>query len=166
MRGMAGVLFGLVALFSSRPSLAPLASWLSTFMLINGAVALVGGLGSNLRTMLREAAVYLAAAAALILWPRSRLLTPVHVLVITALATGFLQVRLAMSLHRIVGHEWPLVLAGVSSIVLGVMLAVYATIDTRNFLQVTGEYAFVWGELLLIAAVALGARRRPSWIRT
>ena len=163
---MAGVLLGLLALFSMRPSLAHLASWLSAFMLLNGAVTLVGGLGSNLRTMLREAAVYFAAATALILWPRSGWLTPVHILVVTALATGFLQLRLAMSLHRIVGHEWPLLLAGITSMVLGVMLAIYATIDARNFLQVTGEYAFVWGELLLIAAVALGARRRPSWIRT
>lgn len=166
MRGMAGVLFGLLALFSLRPSLAPLATWLSTFMLINGAIALVGGLGSNLRTMLHEGAIYLAAATALILWPRSTLLTPVHVLVITALATGFLQVQLALSLHRIAGHEWPLVLAGITSMVLGVMLALYARIDARNFLQVTGEYSFVWGELLLIGALALGARRRPSWIRT
>jgi len=76
-----------------------------------------------------------------------------------ALATGIVEIVLAVRLRRVLTGEWLLILSGVLSVGLGVMLVLYPATGLVTLTLWVGAYALLFGVVMLGFAFRLRARR-------
>ncbi len=79
-----------------------------------------------------------------------------------AIATGIVEIIAAIQLRKEIENEWLLGIAGVASVLFGVLLAIWPGAGALAVLWVIGVYAIVFGVLLLILAFRLRNWGRQS----
>lgn len=110
--------------------------------------------------MLLEALAGIAAGVAALVWPQVTAVALLLVIAAWAILTGILELLAAFRLRRQLEGEWALGLAGVVSIVLGLLLALRPGSGLIAMVWFVGAYAILFGILLVV----LGLRLR-SWHR-
>jgi uncharacterized membrane protein HdeD (DUF308 family) len=133
-------------------------AWMTGFLLLNGVLAVIAGLGWGVRQVAVEGLLDLGFAGLLAVWYG---VIPVTLVAVWALATGLVQLWTSLTVHGLVPGEWPLALGGVASIVLCAFLLFNPGVGRGEFWSLVGVFAVVWGELTLIMAWGL-TRRAPT----
>jgi uncharacterized membrane protein HdeD (DUF308 family) len=165
LRGLAGVVFGIVAFAWMPYTSVALAVLFSTYLLISGAFVLIGPDGHSW-AMKVEGAVNLLASALILVWAGMHATVPTLPVAAWAIAAGSSQVWAALQLHGLVAYEWPLLLAGLTTIALAIVLSVYRASPISSCYALIGEYAVVWGEFSLVMGFGLiASSRRPAGMR-
>jgi uncharacterized membrane protein HdeD (DUF308 family) len=163
-RGVASVLIGIAAFALAGRTLSVLTLLLATYLLVNGAFALIGSSDGHSWAMKVEGAVDIYASVLIVIWPGVSALLPTLFVAAWAVLAGSLQIWTALRLHGLVAHEWPLLLGGVVTIVLAITLWVYRGSNLPSLYGLIGEYAVVWGEFIFVMAFGLTPSRlvRPA----
>jgi len=161
IRGIIGVIFGIVAFVWPGLTLAALVLLFGAYALLDGIADIAYGIsgarsGGHSWALLLAGIVGIGAAIVTFLWPAITLLVLVLVIGIWAVIRGVLQLVAAVRLRNIIRGEWLLVLSGILSIALGVLVFLYPMTGAIVLAWWVGAYAFVAG----IALIALGIRLR------
>jgi uncharacterized membrane protein HdeD (DUF308 family) len=169
LRGLIAVAFGVLALAWPKLTLLGLVVLFAAFALFGGVVSIWGAL-VNRKTddawlmLLLLGLVSVGAGIIAIVRPDITLLVLVLLMGANAIATGVLDIALAVRLRREIRGEWVLVLAGLISIAFGVLVFLFPDAGALAMVWLIGFYAIAIGILLLVAAWRL--RRHPeaaSW---
>src|SRR5438093_2444204 len=150
LRGLAGIIFGIITFISPAISLAALVLVFGAYALVDGVLAIISAIrwrGEVDRwwVLLLEGLAGIAAGIVTFLWPGITALALLYVIAAWALVTGVFEIAAAIRLRRAITGEWLLALSGVFSIALGVLLVL---LPGPGALAVTiwiGAYAFVFG---------------------
>lgn len=167
LRGLFGVLFGLVALLMPGATMLSLVLLFAVYMAADGISAIVSAVRAARRDerwggFLLEGIVDLVAGAAAFLWPAITVFAFVMLVAAWALISGALMLWSAFSLSRTHGRGW-LIVAGLASVVYGALLIVAPLIGAIVLTWWIGAYALVFGIALLVLAFRLrGHRPRPG----
>src|SRR3954451_6311570 len=158
LRGIAAILFGVLALMWPGPTVFALVLLFGAYALVDGVFTLASALGRN-RDGTRSWLIVQGIAGILMgiltfVWPGATALVLLWLIAAWALITGVLQVVAAARLRREMRHEWLLALSGVLSVVFGILLIVWPAAGALAVVTLIGAYAIVFG----IALVALGVR--------
>jgi uncharacterized membrane protein HdeD (DUF308 family) len=157
LRGLAAIAFGVILWVQPGISLAALVLLFGAYCMADGIFAvwtaiagakdseqwwlllLVGllGIGIGILTFVAPGVTALALLFYIAIW---------------AIATGVLEIAAAIRLRKEIDNEWLLLLAGLASVVFGVMLAARPGAGALAVLWLIGSYAIVFGVLLLILA--------------
>ena len=161
LRGIAGVLFGIITFIAPGISLATLVLVYGAYALVDGVFAVVSAVrrhGSTDRwwVMLIEGIAGIAAGLVTFFWPGITALALLYLIAVWSLLTGVMEVIAAVRLRKIIAGEWLLALSGVLSIGFGVLLALFPAPGALAVVLWIGAYAIVFGCLL----IALGLRLR------
>jgi uncharacterized membrane protein HdeD (DUF308 family) len=70
-----------------------------------------------------------------------------------AIVTGVIEIAAAFSGGLLVAQEWTLALAGVLSMLLGILLIVRSDVVLLSLIWLIGAYAIVFGVILIILAI-------------
>jgi len=165
LRGLLAILVGVVTFMWPSITLAALVFLFAGYALLNGVLAIAGAVRAaeareRWGVLLLEGIVGILAAVVTVLWPGITALALVFVIAAWAIVTGVAEVAAAVRLRRIIQHEWLLALAGVASVVFGVLIGAMPVVGALVIALWVGAYLLVFGVLLL----ALGFRLR-SWSR-
>lgn len=169
LRGLAAIIFGLLALLATGVTILSLVLVFAATMLVDGVLNLIIGLRSIRRRerwgvfVLQGVASLLVAAIAL-LAPGVTVLAFVYLMAGWALASGVLALVAAVRLRGDHGRWW-LGLSGVLSVLAGLALAIAPLIGALVLTWWLGAYAVVFGVTLLVLAFRLRPHRqegRPS----
>ena len=163
VRGVLGIMFGLVAILYIRITLGE-------FVLLFGAYVLLDGLcsiASALRAAARVTAawpVLLEGAVSVVLgvlaWVSPHMSRGLLYLIATwGIITGILEIVAAVRLSRASSSQWFLALAGVSSVLVGMLLMGLPSAGSASVVRLIGIYALVFGGMILIAAFRLRGGR-------
>jgi uncharacterized membrane protein HdeD (DUF308 family) len=166
LRGIAAILFGVLALVWPGPTVFALVLLFGAYALVDGVFTLASALGRNrdgTRTGSRGWLIVQGIAGILMgiltfVWPGATALVLLWLIAAWALIIGVLQVVAAARLRREMRHEWLLALSGVLSVVFGILLIVWPAAGALAVVTLIGAYAIVFG----IALVALGVRLRRN----
>jgi uncharacterized membrane protein HdeD (DUF308 family) len=162
LRGIAAILFGVLAAIVPGLTLALLVMLFGAYALIEGGfnvVAAVRGAtgGRAWWALLLEGLVSLAAGVVAFIMPGLTALALVYLIAAWAVFTGILEIAAAVRLRKHITGEWWLALTGVLSIAFGVLVAFFPGAGALAMVLWIGAYSIVFGILLL--AVAFKLRR-------
>ncbi len=160
IRGLLAVLFGLAAIVWPRLTLLVLVLLFGAYALVDGVIAVVVSLQvrrvfTRWWVLLLEGLVGIIAGLLTFLWPGITALALLYVIAAWAIVTGVFEIAAAFSGRAPAGQEWALALAGVLSVLLGVLLAILPGVGLLSLVWLIGVYAIVFGILLLIRAFQL-----------
>ena len=158
LRGLAGILFGIITFIAPGISLAALVLLFGAYAFADGVLAIVTAIrrrgNDRWGMLLLEGLVGVAAGVLTLLWPGITALALLYVIAAWALVTGAFEIAAAIRLRKVITGEWILALSGILSIALGLLLIVAPGPGALAVVIWIGAYAFVFGALLF----ALGLR--------
>ena len=161
IRGVVAILFGVIALVFPPVAIGVLVGLFAAWALIDGANSLLTGIrtrGVDRSWWLEvlEGAISVAAGVIALVLPG--IASDVLLLLIAAWAivTGVVQIITAIRLRTVIAGEAWLALAGVASIMFGVVLLVFPTAGALSIAWLIASFAIVFGAFL----VMLGWRLR------
>jgi len=166
LRGLAGIVFGIIAFFAPGVSFAALVLVFGAYAFVDGIFNVASAIRRRGATdrwwlLLLEGLVGIAAGVATFIWPGITALALLYLIAAWALVTGAFEIAAAIRLRKVITGEWLLVLSGIASIALGVALVIFPGPGALVLVLWIGAYALVSGALL----IALSFRLR-SWDRS
>jgi len=171
LRGIVGILFGVVTFFEPGISLAALVLAFGAYSFADGVLTLVTAVRRRRSTdrwwlLVLEGIAGILVGIATLFLPGITALVLLYLIAAWALVTGVLEVAAAIRLRKVITNEWLLALSGVASIILGVLLILAPGPGALAVVIWIGAYAFVFGVLLVALSFrlrSLGApRHRPQ----
>ena len=155
VRGVAAILFGLVALIWPGLTLAVLIIVYGAYAIVDGAFAIVAGFragGTRRWLLLAESVFSILAGLIALFWPGITALVLLYVISLWAIFGGLLRIAGAVLLRREIDNEWTMALSGVLWILLGVVLVALPGIGLLSLAWLIGVFALGAGITLLALA--------------
>jgi uncharacterized membrane protein HdeD (DUF308 family) len=169
LRGLAAVLFGVLAFVWPGATLISLVWLFGAFALVNGILSfalaakapkgyprfgslILGGLLGILAGLLAFVMPAITALGLLIL------------IAVWAMLTGILEIVAAIKLRKEINNEWLLILVGILSLVFGVLLLLQPGAGALVLIWWIGAYALVFGILLFVLAFRMRRFRKEGLV--
>lgn len=164
IRGVAAILFGIAAFLWPGLTLTVLVLLFGAYALVDGIFAVVGGFTARAEqerwwVLILEGIAGIALGVLTFLWPYITALVLLYFIAAWAIVTGVLEVAAAIRLRREITGEWLLGLAGVASILFGVLLVLLPGPGALALVWLIGAYALIFGIVLVILAFRLRSLR-------
>ena len=168
LRGVAAILFGILAFAVPGLTLAALVLLFGAYALVDGVLNIIAAIrgrhaGRPAWILLFEGVVSVAAGLVAVLLPSLTALALLYLIGAWAVITGVLEIVAAVRLRRRIQGEWWLALSGVLSVILGVLIMVAPGAGALALVLWIGAFAIVFGVLLV--ALAFRLRRWTADVR-
>ena len=163
LRGVAAVAFGVLAFIWPGITLLSLVFLFGAYALVNGILSLVAAFKAPKGTANKGALIFLgllSIAAGLLTFfiPGITALSLVLLIAAWALINGVTEIVVAIKLRKVMTNEWLLILAGILSIVFGILLLLQPAVGALALVFWIGAWAIVIGILLMILAFKIKSR--------
>lgn len=157
LRGIAALLFGLVAIFWPGISLAALITLFGIYALLDGAVTLALALrvpaGMPGRSILTATGIAgLIVGLVSVLWPQATVALLIYVLAAWLVLFGLIAITHSLQMKKQVGPSWPFSRGGILLVVIGLLLALFPNAVAVAATWVLGILALPIGVGLLLFA--------------
>lgn len=157
IRGLLAVLFGLLALVRPGPVLLGLVLLFGAYALVDGVMTVIVSLQersvfSRWWVLLLEGLAGIAAGLLTFFWTTITALVLLYLIAAWAIVTGIFEITAAFSGLLPIAQEWTLAVAGILSVLLGILLAIQPGAGLLSLVWLIGIYAIVFGVLLIIRA--------------
>lgn len=160
LRGVLGILFGIVAFVWPGATLAALILVFGAYVFVDGIFAVIAGIGMR-RQMDRWWLIVLEGAAGIILGvltfrsPDTTALVLLTFIAAWSIVTGIFEIATAVQLRKLIANEWILILSGVVSIIFGALLIALPGAGALSIVWLLGSYALLFGILTLLLSFRL-----------
>lgn len=162
LRGVAGIVFGVLALIWPGLTLLTLIILYGAYMLVTGAIdigAAIAGPGSAgprwWLALMGVCGVIIGVLA--FVWPGVTALVLLLFIAAWAIATGVLEIYGAIKLRKEIDNEWTLILSGVLSVLFGLAIIILPSAGALAIVWAIGIFAIAIGVLFCILAFRLRA---------
>ncbi len=158
LRGVAAIVFGVVAFTSPGLSLSVLVFLFGAYAVVDGVLAIGSAIrahkGERWTMLLLEGMVGILVGCLAIFRPAITAVALVYLVAFWALITGVMEIGAAIRLRRQIANEWMLALSGTASLAIGALLLMFPGPGALAVAFWIGAYAIIFGGL----QVALGLR--------
>lgn len=169
LRGVAAVLFGLLALVWPGLTLAVLIVIYGAYAVVDGAFAVVAGLRSPAGTrrwlFLAEGALGILAGLLALLWPGITAVVLLYIISFWAVLGGLLRILTAVLLRREVENVWAMIASGALLVLLGVILGALPGVGLLSLAWLIGVFALGAGVTLIWLALRVRGQRADGGSR-
>jgi len=157
LRGLAAVIFGVLAFAWPGATLITLVWLFGAFALVNGILSLAVAVKAprgypRFGSLILGGLLGILAGLLAFVMPGITALGLVILIASWAMLTGILEVIAAIKLRKEINNEWLLVLAGVVSLAFGVVLLLQPVAGALVLIWWIGAYALLVGILLVVLA--------------
>ena len=159
LRGVLAIAFGVMALVWPQLTLGVLIILFGIYVILEGILALAvaarrRGRGSGWLFGV-EGVLGIAVGLCAFAWPGLTAVVLLVFIAVWAILTGVIELAAAIQLRRVVQGEWVLGLAGVLSILVGILLLANPSSGVLAVVWLIGIYAIVFGGLLTYLGFSL-----------
>ena len=156
LRGAFAILFAFIAFLRPGVTAQVIVLFFGAYALVDGVFALIAGLRAARQhgrsgALLLEGILNILIGVIVFLMPGAALVALIYLIAIWAVISGIMLVAAGIALIRVSG-EWLLVIAGLVSILFGVVLFAQPAVGVIALSWWLGVYALLFGILLLSAA--------------
>ncbi len=163
LRGLLGVIFGIVALLMPVVTILALVLLFSAYMLVDGCVALYTAVRAMWRReswgmSLIQGVVDIATGALAFVWPGITVVVFVLLLAAWAIVSGCLMIAAAYRVEGHYGRGW-LIFGGIVSLAYGFLMILAPLLGAVVLAWWLGAYSLVFGVALIVLAFRLRSQR-------
>ena len=168
LRGVLAILFGIVAFISPPTTIAVLVFFFGVWALVDGVFHIAGAIQDRAQQTrsfwlaVLEGVVSIIAGVLALAFPAVAAASLLLLISAWSIVTGVIEIMLAIRLREQMTGELWLAIAGVLSIVFGVLLFLYPTSGAITIVWIIGAFAIGFG----VSLVLLGWRLRGLNQRT
>jgi uncharacterized membrane protein HdeD (DUF308 family) len=160
LRGLAGVLFGILAFIWPGITLFVLVCLFGAYALVNGVLSLILAWKApkgfpQFGSLILGGILGIAAGLITFFMPGITALGLVIVIAAWAIVVGVMEIVAAIKLRKIITREWLWILAGTLSVVFGILLLLQPAVGAVVLVWWIGAFALAFGILFLILAFRL-----------
>jgi uncharacterized membrane protein HdeD (DUF308 family) len=171
LNGLAAIGFGILAIAWPGLTLLALVILFGVYCLADGITAIVASFAKNERggswwQMLLLGVVSILAGIAAFAWPGLTAIALVMIIAAWSVVHGIFEIVAAFELRKVIDNEWLLALAGVVSILFGIVLFARPGEGALTLVWVIGFFAIARGVLLVMLSFRLrGLANRVETLR-
>jgi uncharacterized membrane protein HdeD (DUF308 family) len=163
LRGLCGVIFGLIALIMPVATILALVLLFSAYMVVDGCFALYAAVRAMRRReswgmLLLQAIASLGTGALAFLWPGITVLAFVLLIAAWSIVSGCLMVAAARRIEDRYGRIW-LAIGGIASLLFGILMILSPLAGAVVLTWWLGAYSLVFGVVLMVLAFRLRSQR-------
>src|SRR4051812_36110271 len=153
LRGVAAMVFGILTLFSPGLTLATLILLFGVYAFADGVLAIAAAI--RRRSEERWWMLLLAGIAGIVValialaMPGITAIALIYVIAVRAIVVGALEITAAVRLRKVIDGEWMMALAGIASILFGVLILGYPASGALAVLLWIGTYSIIIGAVLI-----------------
>jgi uncharacterized membrane protein HdeD (DUF308 family) len=167
LRGIAAVIFGVLAFAWPGLTLITLVILYGAFALIDGVIALAAafsGAAKPIPTWWLVVVGLLGIAAGIVtfLWPAMTAIVLVLFIGAWALAHGVFEIIGAIRLRKEIDNEWMLILGGIVSVLFGAILIIAPGAGALGLIWAIAAYSIVFGILFIAFSLRLRGHRHAA----
>jgi len=171
LRGIFAIIFGLIAIFSPGAALTALVLVFGAYALIDGGISIYQGITdgeqhTNRAWTIFEGIIGVIAGLVAFFMPLFAGLTIVLLIGAWAFLTGIIEIVAAIRLRREIENEIFLGLAGLLSIVFGILIFFFPLRGALAVTWIIGIYAVVFGLLMIGFALRLRGMKNDEGFET
>ena len=157
LRGLAGVIFGILTFIWPAISLFALIMLFGAFALVNGVLSVFLAAKApkgypRFGSLVIGGLCGIFAGIITFFWPGLTALGLLILIAAWAIVTGIMELWAAIKLRKEIKGEWLLVLAGICSVAFGALLMILPGPGALVLVLWIGAYTFVFGILLMVLA--------------
>ena len=157
LRGVLAIIFGLIALLAPGIALLAFVYVFAVYALIDGIMAVYiaireRGSLSRWAWVLFEGILGIIAGIVAFVYPGLTALVLLYIVAIWAVVTGIMEIVTAIAIRGFAAREWALGLAGILSIIFGIVLFIFPGAGLLSILWLVGIYGIVFGILFIVRA--------------
>ena len=148
LRGLAAIVFGILAFAWPGMTLAVLVLLFGAYALVDGVLTLLAAFRGDAQhrvAMLIEGVISVLAGLAAFAWTGLTALVLLYIIAFWAIVTGVLEIFAAIRLRRAIRNELGLIIGGVLSVAFGVVLFLAPGTGALAVVFLIGAYAIVFG---------------------
>jgi uncharacterized membrane protein HdeD (DUF308 family) len=163
LRGIAGILFGLMAFTIPGITLVYLVLLFGAYAFLDGLLNVAVSIRSLRHNwmLLLEGIAGIVAGVLTFAVPAMTAWVLLYVIAFWALVTGMLEIATGVRLRKVIHREWLLIAMGVLSLVFGILVLMAPSAAALTIVLWIGSYAFVFGVIMLALAFRLRSDHRP-----
>jgi uncharacterized membrane protein HdeD (DUF308 family) len=166
LRGLLAIVLGVLTLALPAVSLASLVLLFAVYMLADGVLGILSAIRAARRHerwgwLVLEGLLDIAAGIAALVWPGLTIIVFVALVAAWAIITGIALVAATFRLNRQHGR-WLMALAGVLSVIWGILLVIAPVGGALVLMLWIGAYALVFGITLVVLAIRLRSRHNTA----
>ena len=160
LRGLAGVLFGVVAVVWPAITLTALVLLFGAYALVDGIFTAIAALRCRSECdqwwlLLVEGLIGVALGILALIWPGITALALLYLIAAGAVATGVLEIVVAIVLRSEMRNEWLLILGGIILVIAGLIMVIWPQAGALAVLGIIAASAIFFGVLLIALAFRL-----------
>jgi len=164
-RGVAGILFGVLALAWPGATFTSLLMLFALFVFFEGVANVMSAVARGRAdepmwgTLLLEGMLSISLAVLAVLAPARMAIAIVWTIGLWAMITGGLRIGAAIRLRKLLDHEWLMALSGVAAIGFGLLLLFRPMVGATAMLWWLGAYEIAFGLMMLAVGLRLRGDR-------
>jgi uncharacterized membrane protein HdeD (DUF308 family) len=164
LRGAFAILFGILTIAWPQITVVVLVALFGAWALLDGISAFVAAWRSaeakqTWWPFLVTGVLGVGAAIVTWVWPQITALSLLYVIAVWAIASGVLQIVAAIRMRKIITNEFWLALAGIGSVVFGLLVLVFPGAGAIGIAWAIGWYAILFGLLMVMLGFRLRSMR-------
>jgi uncharacterized membrane protein HdeD (DUF308 family) len=157
LRGVAAVLFGVLAFVYPGMTAQVLVILFGAYALVNGiftlGLAIRAPKGTpGIGTLVLLGLLGVAAGLVTFFYPGITAISLLAVIAAWAVLTGIFEIVVAIRLRQALSNEWVLILSGALSVVFGVLVILMPNAGALSIIWLIGAYAILFGIMMLTVA--------------
>lgn len=165
LRGIAAVAFGVLAFVWPGITLTALVFLWGAYALVDGVFSIAAGIKSHGESrrwwvLLVEGLLSVAAGVIAFVIPGITALVLLLLIAAWAIVTGAFEIVAAIQMRKYIRGEWLLIIAGIASVIFGVLLFINPAAGALAVIWLIGAYAIVFGILLIALSLRLHSLMR------
>lgn len=160
LRGIVSILFGVVAFAWPGLTLVTLVLFYGAFALVDGVIALASAFTGGAKPvptwwLVLVGLAGIGAGVVTFLWPGLTAIILVVFIGAWALVHGIFEIVGAIKLRKEIDNEWMLILAGIISVLFGLVILIAPGAGALGLIWAIAAYSIVFGVLLIGLALRL-----------
>lgn len=157
VRGIAAVVFGILALVWPGLTVIVLVIFFGAYAIVSGIASLTAGFRHGARSrgwLIGSGVLGILAGIVAFVWPGITSLALLWVVAFWAVFSGVSEIVAGVHMRKVIDNEWILIVGGILSVVFGILLIVWPGAGLITLAWLIGVFAILYG----IAMAALSFR--------